>query len=365
MWALSEICFSDDHGRPMNLVGTWEDLEPGVQDQVLDLCVSAMCECEPTPIPVATAVPGAVLFEAWCFRATVVGRPEQISLDANIIGKWLPALLHWSIYWDASIIDACVKADLPATEAVFCATIERELRLGIRPAVTLSNMPDQLWTGAMRDRLGALVSDLQFAPGPRGDLLDRFAQHEPAYAIPIARRALEAGSDDEFRKAALNVLLRQSPDDAWPFVRSEFQNDELDGLLLLGQLYDLRNREVFSEWSADRLMELASMLFSRFPLEPNSEEDSGWVTPVVMCRQLRDAIPSILFDRGGKADREQLAKLVAEQPQLQNWYDRALSEENSRQILGVRTGRFLPLQAVLDILANADFRFVQSRGRPD
>lgn len=362
MWALSKVCFPSDHARPSNLIGTWDDLDPNTQDRILGVCASAINHCEPTPIPLTNSVPQTLLFEAWCFRATVMHRPQQLKLDSVMIAKWLPALLHWTIYSDATVIDMCCRTDRRATEQVFLEAIERELQLGSRPAVTVSNMPAQLWTPPVRDKLVQFMADAQFAPSSRGDLLDRISQHDPSIAIPLARNALNADAKSDLGKAALNVLLRLSPNDAWPQVRDDFENGRSESLLLLGQLYDFRNRDGFNDWPAERLVEMTSMLFSAFPPGSDAEDVDGWLTPETLCCQLRDAIPSILFNRGGSEDRKALTKLVADQPQLQPWFDRALAEEKARRILGVSSSQFLPLESVLDALANADYRFVRHAG---
>ena len=94
MHQLSWICFGGDHGRPSNLIGTWTDLESDAQAKVLALCERALRECEPTPIPVGNSFPGAVLYEAWCFRWLAAEQSHVLALDSDMIRKWLPSLFY-------------------------------------------------------------------------------------------------------------------------------------------------------------------------------------------------------------------------------------------------------------------------------
>jgi len=359
MWALSSVCFPSEHARPVNLVGTWDDLDTNVQRLVLDVCVEGIHDCQPTSVPMTNGVPQTVLFEGWCFRAVLTYRPKDVRLDSEIIKKWLPAMLHWSIYWDTAVIEACHDADRSATESVFLIAIERELQSESRHAVTASNMPELLWTKSLREKLAEFVANKEFAVTSRGDLLNCLFERDPALAISLARETLQANSETELAKPALNVLLRLSPNDAWPRLREDLSKGDIDGLLSLGQLFDYRNYHAFSNWPAERLYELASMLFSAFPPSADPEGLDGFVTPEMLCRQLRDAIPAILFNRGGSEDRKLLANLVTEHKRLKRWHERALAEESARRILGGAAHQFLPLETVLDVLANADHRFVR------
>jgi hypothetical protein len=152
MWKLSEVCFPSDHGRPRNLVGTWDDLDAAVQDAILHVCVDGLRSCDATPIPSGNGVPQTVLFEAWAFRAVVKLRRSELALNEHLIRKWLPAMLHWSIYWDMQTINECLSIDPTATEQVFAETIQRDLLSGSRQAITRKHAVSAVDTGHALDR---------------------------------------------------------------------------------------------------------------------------------------------------------------------------------------------------------------------
>ena len=91
MWDLSTVCFSSEHARPSNLIGTWDDLDATTQDDVLNVCVAAVRECKPTRFS-ANSFTHAVQFDAWCFRAVIKQRLSELAVDADLITNWLPAL---------------------------------------------------------------------------------------------------------------------------------------------------------------------------------------------------------------------------------------------------------------------------------
>lgn len=207
--------------------------------------------------------------------------------------------------------------------------------------------------------MAELIKNAAFVSASRGDLLSLVSEREPSWALSLARDAIRAGGDDEVTKAAFCILLRLSPDDVWPQLRASVQAGQFDGLFLLGQLYDNRRGSAFREWPAERLCELALMLASAFPATSDPRSFDGRVTPENQCRRFRDAIPFILFDRNTPGDRALLNELAGKQPQWKAWHDWATAGERVKEILG-DLQQFLPLETVIDALANADYRFVRN-----
>jgi hypothetical protein len=355
MWDLSMVCFPSEHARPSDLIGTWDDLDAATQNDVLNVCVAAVRDCQPTSFS-ADSFTRAVQFEAWCFRAVIKNRLSEITVDAALIANWLPGLLVWTSEADAEVIDVCYQIDLTTTEAVFLAAIRRDMQSGSPHAVAASNLDTEYWTPTLIEHVDGLIRSSDFSGEARASLLKVLAARDEVRGVAIARDLLKSTANSELGDAVLRVLLTSSPDEGWPYVERDYAAGNRRSLFILAQLFDMSTRYRFDTWPADRLCKLATMLFATFPPKRRGESHDGFVTPEYQCRQLRDAIPGILFYRAGKDDRDELAKLVDQQPLLQGWHRRALAEEKAKRLLETQ---FLPLRVVQDALSNPDYRWVR------
>jgi hypothetical protein len=353
MWQLSRVCFPNEHMRPSDLVGTWDDLDDATQKNVLDVLQKAIRECQPTAFSAST-FSQTVQYEAWCFRAVVDHRFAELNLDARLIANWLPALLVWASDADAQVIELCYRTDKTATESVFLAAIQRDIQSGSPHSAVAANLESRYWTATLSEQVATLVQSREHPASGRASLLRILASRNVPRALAIAR--YECSHQTDLTDAALSVLLLHAPDEAWPFVERDFAAGNHRGLFILAQLFDMSDRYRFDEWPADRLCALATMLFSIFPSKRGREQHDGFVTPEYQCRQLRDALPGILFYRGTRDDRENLQKLVAKHPFLKRWHQRVLAEDQAKKLL---EPSFLPIRVIQEALNNPDYRWLR------
>ena len=124
-----------------------------------------------------------------------------------------------------------------------------------------------------------------------------------------------------------------------------------------------------SAWPSDRLVALARMLNRAFPRDSEAEDWSGGVTSGRELKELRASIPRLLFQRGPGADRQSLEELVDEFDFLRNWFEYAKADEAAHGELARVSAAVpgaaplsgpLPVQSILDLLDNADYRVVRN-----
>ena len=371
MWRLSWVCLAGDQERPHDVAGTWNDLSDALKDAVLDVCQEALQTCEPTPIPDGSTFPSSILYEAWCFRDVALRQPNRLNLTSELIGKWLPSMFVVHIERGDEVTAACYRACRQATESVFLGAVKRDLRNKSEHLIRAENLDEEYWSPRLSTEVTKLIEDAQYAENPRADLLRILAERAPEGADELLRKILESSSHIVLRNAALDSLLRIDVGAAWPYIQTDYEERGKAALLDLRCLYhDHRNRISIEspEWTAERLRELARMLYAAFPPDEDPEH-GGFVTPEHEFSEIRASIPQILFRRNADGDREALEQLVREHPHLKNWHDRAKAQEEARGELARATLLALddsshtgppPYQKIVKLLENAAYRIIRN-----
>jgi hypothetical protein len=372
MWRLSWICFSDDQGRPRNVIGKWGDLSPLLQSRVLGACETALTTCAPTPIPAGSSFPATILYEAWCFRKLVTERQQSCALNAAVVNKWLPSMFVVSIDGADQVLAACYQADRNATEQVLIETIRREARTGGSGYMTrASTIGAEYWSDRVVKAVVKLFNDPRANELSLAELLRILARNSPTVAKDLARSVTGRTPHNELWYSAVDVLITLDVDSAWPHVEIAFSESGKDALTRLPSLYHhgIRAGTTSPVWPSDRLLELGRILNKAFPQEDDPEERSGWVTPEGELRELRARIPRLLFQRGPGDCRRALEELVDEFGYLREWLTHADADEAAHgEIARISVSApsapastsGLPLQQVLQLLDNADYRVVRN-----
>jgi hypothetical protein len=233
MLKLSKICFSDDQERPQNVYGKWEDLPQATRSQVLDVCEAALRDCDPTPTPVGSSFPTAILYEAWCFREVLVERPDTFPPDAQLIRKWLPSMFVVSIDGANDVLAACYRKDSAATEDVLIDTIVREARSSPQYMTRAGNLPEDYWSERLVSSVESLIQDPTINELPRSELLRVLASRSSSATLELARGICTEPRYGELWYAAADALLALDPGFVWPLIEAAFEKNGKDALTRL------------------------------------------------------------------------------------------------------------------------------------
>jgi hypothetical protein len=221
-----------------------------------------------------------------------------------------------------------------------------------------------------RSAITEFLGNGSYSAQSRAALLSVFAANDLQSAHPIIRELAVGSGEGDLQKTAINELLRFDVETAWPLIQARVAESGKQALIDLPALYDTSYRQrAFdaSPWSAQRLLELARMLYELFP-PLKGEQLDGWVTPDKELVWLRERIPCILANRSTADDRQVLAQLVHEQPAIRSWFSqveaisvagRELDPMSGGPILGIAARGTLPIAKVLDLLDNPGFRMVR------
>jgi hypothetical protein len=302
---LSWVNFSDDQFRPRNLIGSWSDVQPDLQEEILVACAAALDYVEPTPIPQGASFPAMLQYEAQAFAALLEHLPGRFELTAERINRWLPAVLKTLQSERIDLLEKCFRVNPDLTERLLLEAIAGEISSDNAYSILLQDLPSALWTEGITRWVSRGIGGALPAPA-RPRLLDLLSACRPEEGVRIARELLtdrpldeivlretEASEPvrfDELGVRALDVLIALAPDEAWLWLE---RGVSLAGDRLLHQLHCLSDharqglRARWREWPLDRIARLAELLFQAFPPEKGPPRESGWASPVDEIQELR------------------------------------------------------------------------------
>jgi len=342
MHRLTWVCFEEDSWRPTNVVGSWEDLPSAIRESVLDLCLKALHECQPTEIPEGKTWPASISHEAKCFEIVLKERNLAFVLDGEQIERWLPSVLRHGDYNRWRIVEICYRSEQQATETVLIDAIGREGRAG--SSYLVSSVPEEYWSQDFAERIATLIAGNDYDLDVRANLLRTLGQRNADVALPLAKSiyadTLESKTtDSSVAASALDVLLALKPERGWLHIREEFDKRGKDALTASRFLTGGLTRQIspdFKKWPAQRLLELARILFAAFAADtkPSYMSGGGFVTPEDHLIDLRSWIVGFLLSRSTSEDIKALRELCKEQPTVDRWYRGQQVRQEQEEVLG-------------------------------
>ena len=203
---LSLLCFSGEIHRYRNVDGNWSDLDADRQRRVLEVCRNGLKEGTPTPFQDERTLTTWNLAEAQVLMAALETWPEDESLDARMIQKWLPTILRTRVARTVDAVSVCARIDLQATTDALIAHIEAELARGEDHVFFAGFISARLWPGPVPQRLVTFARDESLAAPTRAAILETLAEHESSSALPLAvewtdKEGLAERSPDLYHKA--------------------------------------------------------------------------------------------------------------------------------------------------------------------
>lgn len=372
MWRLASLCFGRHGPRFTNVVGNWDDLPEDLRRRVTLLIRHAMEECDPTPIPDGDAFPSAVVFEADAF-AHVIEADAHFALTSSLVEKWLPAVFRTASSSDQASRASFEQARAQAERAFF-EEVDRSLRSERGWVTVAENLPDELWSPAMRDKALGYVSTESLNLIGRLSLFRKVGRQEPGLARDLAEKlAVADDSDHDARRrkrvAGIDVLLVADPNRGMLFLRQALA-DEAVALHEIDALTDRHDRwhVDLDAWSAATLESLAELLHRVYPESSDPEREPGVVYLVDTheeLRSLRWSIAPRLYRRNRPGDHEALQRLAERFESTQKWLAREDAEKRAATILKGPDGivlaeGYVPVQQVVNLLDNADYRLIRS-----
>ena len=272
MWRLARVVFPQRAAQVLHLEGTWDGLPEGVREAVLEVCQEALDVASPTPLPKQLGrIPGHVLFEAWTFVALLRVRPERFVLTEKRLQRWLPAVLRGLVEEKSEVLENGYSVAPEMTEELVLAEARREIEQN-HYSVLLQDMPQVLWTPKISRWVDGIVNAQDDPAEKQARLLRLLAGRAKGVGVRSAERVvsswIDGGRDEDLVfLAALDILLAEEPEMAWPIVRwtlLETQGEIIRHLHYLaanvGISYLGRLRVTLETWPSDRLVELADFL---------------------------------------------------------------------------------------------------------
>lgn len=266
---------------------------------------------------------------------------------------------------------ACYHNNRRATESVLISVIEREVRSGSEHMIQTYGIGEEYWSDNIVDAVVDQINVSSASEVSRAALLEILVANSPKSGLRVAMDITRSAAHNQLWYTAFDVLVRQDVDSAWPLLQAAYGEIGKDALVRARSLCNpgVRRAMKSTMWSSERLLALGRMLNQSFPHADAPEERCKWVTPESELRELRASIPQILFERGPGDDRAALERLVAEFDYLQGWFAHAKADEAahgeiariSPPVPGTNaTAGGLPIQEVLRLLDNADYRVIRN-----
>jgi hypothetical protein len=376
MRELSWVCFVPNL-RPAHIAGEWEELDAGLQTQVLALARQGLEQGTPTPIPEGLRFPGKILCEAWAFLRVCEDTEQSGWLTAERVRRWLPTAVFALHEHIPALARRCATIDQPAAVGILLDASERELRRGSRVAATAAQIPVEWWDNpVVAARVTAWVQETAFQAEARISLLELLAQHAPQCAQPAAAAWSELPDDSSpvtasLPAAGLNCRLVLDPEGAWPLVEEGFRRRGTGALQDLNALQQHGRhglRADLAGWTVARLEALGRLLLRAYPVrsDPDREGRIITVTAETQLRDTRDRVFWSLHSRDDAEARAAVERLAA----LDEGLGARLHDYRARQaaegILGglgspaVPGDSPIPLAEVIRLLDEADYRLVRN-----
>lgn len=380
LWKLSRVNFAPDQFQVKNISGKWATLSQSLQEEVMTEVTNLLDRVSPTEIPNKSSLPLTILLEAYAFIASVEEAPEEFELTAERINKWLPAVLRSAYSYQASLLKACYESAPAVTEEVVLSTIESQLELGDTFPILVQNLPESLWTDkVVRFIEKEIRSDR--SSGGRARLLDFLARRREDRAIDLAisiiggktaEEILGMGADglviadvQAVAAKALDILIALAPDQGWPTFEAAARLDARRLLGALDCLYVASLRDglqaEWKNWSAERLVALADLLFKAYPPEDDPPWHGGRVSKDDDYRELRWQILSHLAKAYSATEPRQLEAAKATHPKAKEFLERTQASVAATSLRpGIASGRAgISLDEACRLLDDVNFRVIR------
>lgn len=361
--ALGAYCFAKEGWARGDIDGSFDDLAPREQDEVVAVMASALRDSTPTVIPTAgSSFPTAILYEAAAATALVLRR-KDVRNDSAIVERWLPTLL-FDLREDVVVAVKYLLDDhRQLVERAAIDAIRREFRAGSEHVHTAYALPVELWTPSFLTKVAKLVVDVSAAAAPRRALMLCLADR--ARDDDSRAQALEAAEacfpDEELKHAALQCMAALDPRGSWPRLKAALRS-EGDLKILRPWFKHHETPSVSIDDVADvPLME--DIIAHFFAVLGNEPEELGprVVTPADDARALRSRFLNRLFgDRSSEA-RAAVERLAVLDPRILQWQERVDANQSIRSVLEELEARWIPCSRdVVRALDESLYRFLRS-----
>jgi hypothetical protein len=346
---LSWVNFSDDAFRPKNLVGSWSDLDPVMQDQVLDKCAAALDSVQPTQVPEGASYPISLQWEAQAFVALLDLKEATFRLTRSRIERWLPAVLKAFHRKKNEVLNKCLEVSSERTEKVLLDAIGAEIRDKNAYSVLLQDLPPSLWTEKVTHWVAEGIRGDQPREA-RASLLELLAARKPEAGIPIARAVLAdlswqsilalspenlgIGEPDNLAIVALNVLLALAPEEAIAHVEEGFAKAGERLLVRLRSLTSATHLQArWWDWPPDRIVRLSRLLFEAYPPHEDPPVTSGIVRLEDELRNLRWRLLDQLLKSNGSSVERAIDEAKKLDPTARQWIEGAQASAEADSLL--------------------------------
>ena len=325
---LSWCCFSEEHSRPINVVGTWEMLAEDLKHQILSICEKHLQQGKPTEVPTGRQWPVAIHYEAQMF-SKVLEYVHDFELNQKMVRKWLPAVLWDQPERSQNTINLCNEAAPAQTQKDILAQIRRQLASEGNSFVSISWIPEKAYTDDLVNQLAQLVEDKIYVIQLRTELLRALVRRSHSQLSEIVKSWSftneKDGDTPEVRQAVgIDLLLGISPGEALEAMVIGGKGTSPGFLLRMRSLTEFRpeNAVSFVEWRVQWLRELTDLVYTAFPLdEYPTVRLEGTVTPLQDICFLRDRLPSMIWDRDSREARAALEELSLKHEPVREYFE--------------------------------------------
>lgn len=381
LWKLSWTNFSPDElRRPNNLAGTWANVPPELQSQVLDLCATALEKIDPTPIPEGRSFPGSLQFEAQAFIALLRERPETFRLTEEKIERWLPAVVKTYQPEKWALLEDCIRVAAETTEKILLSAIDSELRQESSYSILLQDLPQTVWTENVTRWVADGVQG-PYPPAGREHLLEFLSSRRPEEGRRVAKSLVSAanmreilavdaegmilGDPDRLRLRAIDVLLALEPDEAWALVKKATALaprrflENIRGLTC-DPCEGLKIR--WHTWPPERLADLTRLLITAYPPDNDPPFKGGLMTPEMDHRLLRSRVVGHLALSSGSMTQDEVEAVKAIHPIVREYFDSVRASHEASSLLRETAlgGTGISVGDACRLLDEEDFRLIRS-----
>ena len=337
MDTLSWLCLVGAAFRPTNVLGQWEDLGEERQKLVLSVCASALVSLEPMPVPEGNSYPTKLIHEASCFFRLTQEPQSPLSINAELIRKWLPAAVSFLNEVDDPFLLRCHAAAPEATEDVVLNELRRNGRSSSSSSFLIERLPREFWNNRFSTNTRKIICDKSYSMTTRYNLLAAMVVYAPVEAKPALTTWLES-SDNSERLSAIDLWLCIDPDLAWSALEEVVTTQKKHAVLRLRSLIGRHAglTAVLNGWRASLLQRLAEILLETFPPDSDPVREPMVVyshTDEDDFRALRASIPKLLLQRGAPEDLASLERLMDRSLEVKNSVNSMRANNAARHIL--------------------------------
>jgi hypothetical protein len=294
--------FEREGPRPVDVVGTREDIDAELYGTMMRELVAALLEAEPSPVPLSAvnSYPTRLALEANAFAGALLTSDGEW-LNAALVSKWLPCVLFVPNRKRGAVVAACHRVAAPECRHALLEALRRQV-IGEDYANDVDSYPDD----ALRDEsfLNSVIeiaTSVEARTGGVRDIVFGLASRIGDRLVVPLLRARWPEASQLLVRASISYLKHG---EGIGVVLAQI--DERDDLSFLVHLtrYQWSWRVRWEQWASSLLAELAEWLVRRYPVASDPVRWGNIAHALSLddkLRDLRDEVVNELLNRVDQA----------------------------------------------------------------